>query len=233
MSRVMKVVESAFDLLARARSARGFHPVGDIFEASARWDDPASPTVRALGGPGSADALIRLSKGIGTPGGLPDFLGIALRIRPDRAPIDLLLTTVGCRGWRRNVLSPTRGWSRTSYSTLLPYHASGDRVILALRPDIGAATPASMTAINAALATGTLGFAIEERRDGSWKVIGRVEVTGRRLVGDVSFDPYLVNLPNLAPVGFLAELRERAYVGSRRGRGAEPVEAEANGSARR
>ncbi|MFD1860829.1 hypothetical protein EHW97_12185 [Aeromicrobium camelliae] len=223
MSRAMDAVESAFELLARARSARGFHPSGDIFEASARWDDPASPTVRALGGPGSADAVVRVSKGIGTPGGLPDLLGIAIRIRPDHDSIDLLLTTVGRSGWRRNVLSPTTRWNRTAYSTLLPYRASGERVVLALRPDVGAATPASVAALDAALASGPLGFALEERREGAWNVIGRVEIFGRRRTGDISFDPYLVNLPDLAPVGFLAELRERAYIGSRRGRHAEPV----------
>lgn len=233
MNRVMDVVESAFDLLARTRSARGFHPSGDVFEASARWDDPASPTVRALGGPGSADALVRLSKGIGTPGSLPDFLGIAIRLRPDRDPIDLLLTTVGRRGWRRNVLSPTTRWNRTVYSTLLPYRASGERVVLALRPDLGKSTPSSVAALNAALATGALGFALEERRQGTWNVIGRVEVFGRHRSDDISFDPYLVTLPDLAPVGFLADLRERAYIGSRRGRDAEPVEPEANGTAQR
>lgn len=215
----MRAVETLFAQLARLRSARAFHPRGEVFEASVRWDDSTSPTVRALGGAGSMEAMARLSKGIGTPGTLPDLLGIAVRLRPGD-PVDVLFTTVGRSGWRRSVLSPATGWCRRPYSTLLPYLASGERVTLSLRPYQDRASPASVASAIGALAGGPLAFAVEEKRSGRWRVIGQLEITGNRPGHDIAFDPMLTALPDLTPVRPLSRIREHAYVGSRRGRGA-------------
>ena len=91
-------------------------------------DGPASPTVAVLGA-GIHPALVRVSKGAGTRGGLPDLLGLAVRLTdlPD-GPVDLLYSTVGRHRCTGALLAPASGWCTRPYSTLLPYRADGERV---------------------------------------------------------------------------------------------------------
>ena len=76
----------AFELLARLRAAPAFHPDGVLYEGEA--------TVRGPGPlpPGQVDCLVRLSKGIGTPRGVPDLLGVAVRLLHD-PPVDVLCSS--------------------------------------------------------------------------------------------------------------------------------------------
>ncbi|GAA1811554.1 hypothetical protein [Nesterenkonia flava] len=215
-----RLIEPTFTLVAQLRSGRAVHRGGEVFQGKLHLDDAGSPTVRALGGPAELPALVRLSKGLGTPGEAPDILGIALRLRPDSDdPIDILTSTVGRRGWRRMLPAASRGWRSQPYSTVLPYRAQGQTVMLGLRPrfyDDAGASPQTAAALagNAALE-----LLLEERRGGAWHAVGRLHV-GAVVERDLAFDPYLVNLPDLAPVPFLAATRRHAYRGSRRGRGA-------------
>ena len=56
----------AFELLAVLRSAPAFHPDGVLYEGHAEVHGPGPlPS-------GEVECLVRLSKGIGTPRGLPD-----------------------------------------------------------------------------------------------------------------------------------------------------------------
>ena len=134
MPALLSAVEAAFTALARLRAARGVHPSGALFAGRVELDAPASPTVAVLGAT-IHPALVRVSKGAGTRGRLPDLLGLAVRLTdlPD-GPVDLLYSTVGRHRCTGALLAPASGWCTRPYSTLLPYRADGERVTLGLWP---------------------------------------------------------------------------------------------------
>jgi hypothetical protein len=101
-----------FAVLSAARGKRFFHPFGSAFEGTVTFlpdgDLPFS---------GSHRAIVRLSRGAGLPGPLPDVLGLALRI-PDLDQ-DLLLATSGENAATRHMLLPAAGFFQRPYSTVL------------------------------------------------------------------------------------------------------------------
>ncbi|HZG92289.1 MAG TPA: bifunctional 3-(3-hydroxy-phenyl)propionate/3-hydroxycinnamic acid hydroxylase [Pseudonocardia sp.] len=239
------LVESAFAVVARARGAHALHAVGVVLDARLTLD-PASATAAALGGPATRPAVVRASKSIGTPGGAPDLLGMALRVpvgapaaappagpatgeppfpRPDSGVFDVLMASSGRDGYAHLALVPSARWWRP-YSTLLPYVLDGRLVVLGL--DIAAAPvqvggdPADVAA---AVRRGPVTFTVTEMPlGGSRRAVGELVLESVRADGPpVTFDPILNRLPRLHPVRLLAALREWAYTGSRRGRRAEPA----------
>jgi hypothetical protein len=117
----------AFELLAVLRSAPAFHPDGVLYEgrAEVRGQGPLPP--------GEVDCLVRLSKGIGTPRGTGDLLGLAVRLHHD-PPIDVLGTTApGGDGWRRYLLRPRRTWSGATLTSLMWWRSpAGERLQVVL-----------------------------------------------------------------------------------------------------
>jgi hypothetical protein len=221
-----QVVSGVFTRVARWRAARAFHPRGMLFDARVTLTGRESATATALGGTGERAALVRLSKGAGTPGALPDLLGVAVRTEVDGHVLDVLFTSAGVRGPARRFLAPSTGWGRAPYTTLLPYAAAGSRVVLGLEPDAperpGDADPASA---RAAVAVAPLGFTLTEReRGGPLRPIGRLVLEAARADEPVAFDPMRNAHPQLHPAAPLRRLRSWAYAGSRRGRGADPGE---------
>jgi len=218
-------VETAFAALATVRAARAFHPTGALVRARLLLTDAASPAVRALGGPDERPALVRVSKGAGTPGGLPDLLGVAVRVDTAAGPVDLLFTTVAPVRGVRVVLAPATGWGTLPYSTLLPYRADdGTRVTLGLEAeDPTRARGADPQRLAAAVGAEPVGFRLVEKRAGAdWSPVGRLVLEEPLPEQDrVAFDPVVNAHPRLRPVSFLADVRAWAYAGSRRGWGAE------------
>src|SRR5829696_4886277 len=125
----------AFDVLARWRGARAFHPRGALFAGRVELTGTSS-TVTALGGCSEHPALVRISKGVGTRGSRRDLLGLAIRLTdlPD-GPVDLLFSTVGRLPVTRAFFSVVSGWCARPYSTVLPYRADGVLVRLGLEPE--------------------------------------------------------------------------------------------------
>ncbi len=210
---MVALVRPAFRALAALRSARAFHPRGVMYTGSVH--------VRGAGPlpQGELACWVRLSKGIGTPRGAPDLLGIAVRILSE-PPVDVLCTTtLGEVGWRRYVLWPTRRWGRSTLTSLMPWRsASGERrqaVITVADPRLDAPDPDAFAGhLPVHLVLRSVG------RDGDAQE-GTILVTDV-LAGDAerpAFDPMLHHPPGwrLAP-RWLAWVRERAYVGSRAGR---------------
>jgi hypothetical protein len=210
----MQPVRTAFRSLARLRHAPAFHPTGTLYDGEAVIDGTGPLP------PGTWPALIRFSKGIGTPAGLPDFIGIAVRLDHPDGPVDVLCTSaLGTTGWRRFALFPAQEWGHASLSSLMILERGNQRVTVGAEladprldsadPDVFAdALPVrlslSVTASSGAtLQTGDLTVAT---------VSGRSE-------DDAAFDPDLHAPPgwSLGP-RWLARVREAAYVGSRRGR---------------
>lgn len=199
----------AFELLASARSAPAFHPRGVLYEgrAEVRGDGPLPA--------GEVDCLVRLSKGIGTPRGVPDLLGLAVRLLHE-PPVDVLCTTApGAGGWRRYVLRPRRTWSGATLTSLMWWRSpEGERlqVVVDVPDGLGSPEPDVLLGrLPVSLAVCVVG------PDGAVQT-GTIRVERRSELASPDFDPVL-HPPRPWRLGprWLAALRERAYVGSRAG----------------
>lgn len=201
-------VQTAFALLARLRNAPAVHPRAQSFDGSL--------TIEPTGWPlpaGSHRTLVKFSKGAGTPGALPDVLGIALRVELAEGRWDVLFSSSGDGRLTRWIPHPARSWTSATYCTLSPY-AAGDRRFWLLLAPVGT-TPSRPPVVEKPPTEFTLSVA---GRTGPWTAIGRLTVGAAR-PDRPAIDPVL-NHPedlDLAPA-WLRNLRELAYAGSRRGR---------------
>jgi hypothetical protein len=220
-----RVVEFAFATLARLRAGRAVHTRGAVLGGMLTVD-PGSAAGQALGHPHRRPAVVRVSKSIGLPGRIPDLLGMAVRIPTTDGVFDVLFASVGRRGLAHLVLRPSGSWWDQPFSTVLPYRVDGQRLLLGLQagPGVGP-SGADPAAVTAAVRNGPVHFVLSEvpvRR--SHRPIGRLVLEHIEETGPaVSFDPIRNALPRLHPTRPLRALREWAYTGSRRGRGAGPT----------
>lgn len=215
-----------FQAGAAIRHRRLFHPVGVL----------ADGTCERLAPPGeglpveSGSIVGRLSKGVGTPGTLPDFAGLAWRMQPApfaATPWDVLLVTagVGSRGpaVNRVLLRPVTEWADAVYSSLMPLRHGGQlwwvRGHLVSTIDRGGL---SLAAISDAIDADDLEFEIEQAcGGGDFTPLARLRFTAEvpRSDHDVAFDPVRHTAPDVAVwPGWLRELRGVAYRSSREGR---------------
>ncbi|GAA5099307.1 phosphodiesterase [Nocardia iowensis] len=214
-------VRTAFSAGARLRHARVFHPDG--VHLSGRLH--AESEFEHLFGTGERAVIARLSKGTGTPGGLPDVLGFAFRVldRHDE-PWDFALATTGRGLLSRFLITPARGWVRAEYGSLMPYRIgkSGPRWLFA-EPDTGQPTSASLAAMNEHLQEHPVSFELSASGV-TGPPVRLAELTLRLSESSEHrtdyFDPML-NHPDgveLLPK-VVGRVREFAYAGSRSGRG--------------
>ncbi|MCP2195935.1 hypothetical protein [Williamsia deligens] len=204
-----RAVGTPFRAAAALRHAKAFHPDGRLLTGSLVVDGPILGVVR----PSAGDVTLRLSQGAGLPGGLPDVLGIALRVDIGAGrPWDLLLASSTVAATRVPLPVPARTWSETTFSSLTPFEADGAwwwiraQTVVASRT---AAVPDPPVRIRLSQARGLSPF----------RSIGEVEATDVAPVADIDFDP-VRNLPadvRMAPA-WLARTRRSAYDDSRRGR---------------
>jgi hypothetical protein len=196
------VLSSGAVALGAARDrTKPLHPDGVLRRATVTRVGGAVPTgVPWLDSTGTDDALVRVSRGIGLPAVLPDIAGIAIRIRPDDAPADLLLASTGLGRLSRYLLAPTRKSVWHPASTLLPYRSPRGPVLLAAAPESDQRL--------------TLSWAGPV---GPWMPFGTLDL-GEPLGDDtsVSFDPIVNVLPGLRQYGWVTRLREPAYWMARR-----------------
>ncbi|GAB2614629.1 hypothetical protein [Kribbella endophytica] len=205
-------VSSVFSALARLRHAPGVHPQRVGFAGQL-----VVGIVNALLPKGDHSADIQLSKGAGTPGGWPDVLGIALRIRPSGDPWDFLFSTAGHGRLSRWIPVPSPDWNAVRYSSLAPYEVAGRPWWLTLTPTDGSAGHASLTGLHTQWPSRfTLSIS---GADANWLEIGTVNLLSPRAEVH-TFDPVLNHPPGALPgPPWLRQLRELAYQGSRHGRG--------------
>ena len=218
-----RVVEFAIATLARLRSGRAVHTRGAVLGGTLTVD-PGSATGQALGRPYRRPAAVRVSKSIGLPGRIPDLLGMAVRIPTADGVFDVLFASVGRRGPARLLLRPSGRWWAQPFSTVLAYAVDGRRLLLSLQAEPGVGPPgADPTAVAAAVRHQPVRFVLSETPfRGPQRPIGQLALEHVRETGPpVSFDPIRNALPRLHPTRPLRALREWAYTGSRRGRGAE------------
>ncbi|RBI99544.1 phosphodiesterase, partial [Micromonospora provocatoris] len=176
-----------------------------------------------LDSPGRWPATIRLSKGVPTPGGWPDVLGVAVRLHRDpEPPVDLLWSSSGAAPVLRNLPLPRRRFTGT-YTSIMPFRGGGRRLFLAVladpeSPDLGR----GLAEAGAAVADDEprLVLAVASAV-GRWRPFGEVRRRARRAEdAALAFDPIGNVPPGLRLTGPLARLRDDSYRGSRRARGA-------------
>lgn len=211
------LTEAVFRSLSRLRYGRGFHPDGVAFEAT--WvpsDDDRLPRTSPLRAR-AEHAVVRLSRGAGLPRGLPDVLGVAVKIPDLYGPgrdQDLLLASVG-RGPARRVLFAARRFTAAPFSTILPYRTPvGRSPVLG---EIGGPDDTSLGMLRTV--SGDPGLAIR-----LWLLpdvpLATVRLGARlpdAVAETVCYDPFHTG-DDLSPTGLLNRLRRPAYQASQAGR---------------
>lgn len=206
---------------AALRRNRLFHPDGALAEGVLERIAPPDEGLPMQ----SCDVIGRVSKGIGLRGALPDIAGLAWRIPPPQdlrscGPWDVLLASTVAGN--RFILAPTRSWSGTTFSSLMPLRFKDSLWWVRARLTAKIDEPGlSLDTIRNQIDSGGIEFDIEQAEGtGAFRPLARL--TLRHLDpsrDDVAFDPILHSDDDvqLAP-GWLADFRRAAYRRSREGR---------------
>jgi hypothetical protein len=221
---VSDIVALPLQLGSAVRHRRVFHPLGVLAEGHLERVAPPGEGLPIE----SADVLARVSKAVGTPGRLPDLIGLAWRMPPHASatrPWDVLMVSAGSGLLTRFALRPTVSWAGTTLSTLMPLR----------RPDgwwwlkAELATPLggwlSLDAVREAITSDGVVFDVQQAHGtGPFEPLAELNLTAAIPTDadhDVSFDPTRNTAPDveLGPE-WLTRLRESAYLRSRRGRDA-------------
>lgn len=190
------------------RRPKPLHPVGEVVAGKLVRRGGTEPSgVPWLDEAGTDDVIVRFSRAIGLPRPLPDIFGIAVRVRVDDRPADLLLATTGLGRLTRLVLAPATSRGSRPFTTLLPYRGPRGPLFIAARPvaDLDRPGPARP--------------ALEllwSRGFGPWVEFGRIDLAGTSGPDpSISFDPIAHPLPGLGIYRWVRRLREPAYRAAR------------------
>jgi hypothetical protein len=218
---VPSAAERAAAALTRLRGARLLHPAGRSFAGEVMiWGTPGPPTgVPLLDDPGRYRATVRLSKGVPTPAGWPDVLGLAVRMHRDGdRPFDLLVSSSGAAPVLRHLPLPRRRFTGT-YSSIVSYRVGRRRLWLAALPDpdstdlgrnldeAAAATRADAPRLVLAVASAV----------GPWRPFGQVSIgtqLSAREDAALAFDP-VGNLPDRLRAAGLIAAQDQGVPGAR------------------
>ena len=206
---------------AAIRNSRLFHPHGVLAEGLLERLAPADDGLPMQ----SCDVIGRVSKGVGLPGAMADVAGLAFRIPPPQdlrscGPWDVLLASTIANS--RFLLAPTRSWSATTFSSLMPLRFRGGVWWVRARLVTKIDEPGlSLDTIRNQIDSGGIVFDIEQARGtGDFQPLARL--TLRHLDpsnDDIAFDPVLHSDEDVQLVpGWLADFRRAAYRRSREGR---------------
>ncbi|HSP28939.1 MAG TPA: hypothetical protein VLN74_10365 [Ilumatobacteraceae bacterium] len=228
------LVEATFGIAAAAlfsatsaiRGARTFHPIGAAFEATLTVEQPAGVGVKLLDTPGTHDAVVRLSRGVGLRESWPDILGLALRVldaHGSGAHQDLLLVTSGERPIARHLFVPTTSFDGIRFSSVLPYRLGDRTVLFGARVDDVDGPRLLRNDIERDDTTNPVRFTIDiATLRGAWEQVARLDI-GRQLPGQTA-DALRFNPANTGggfrPVGVLQAVRRLSYAASQAGRSA-------------
>lgn len=173
----------------------------------------------------SCDVIGRVSKGVGLPDAMADVAGLAFRIPPPQdlrscMPWDVLLASTIAHS--RFILAPTRSWSSTTFSSLMPLRFRDATWWVRARLVTKIDEPGlSLDTIRNQIDSGGIDFNIDQAHGtGKFQPLARLKL---RHVDpsndDIAFDPVLHSDEDvsLAP-RWLADFRRAAYRRSREGR---------------
>ena len=191
-----------FKLLSKIRRKRIFHPVGNLYQGSVRFEPAFARKVPDFKPDLPYDALVRVSRGIGLPPGLPDLPGLAIKIETPELTQDILLIKSGKGRLGKYLFLPSTQVLSGYYSSGLRYDMDGSKILLGAK-----ASPHSVELLKAS-------------PFGSWKRIGVLTLGPLRPVEQsehIKFNPWHTSV-HLRPHGLLNKLRKKAYIGSQAGR---------------
>lgn len=184
-------------------AAKPLHPKGDVVSARLRRSGGHRTGSPWLDEAGSDEVLVRRSRAVGLPEGLPDIHGLAIRVPLQGGGHgDLLLATTGRGRLTRFLLTAGRTPYSRPLTTLLPYRTpTGPKLIAALARsehlyELAYASPG-----------------------GSWHQFGDLVLSSTRGPDPlVSFAPVRNTLPGLENYDWVRRLREPAYATARHSR---------------
>lgn len=207
--------------LARWRGGRLLHPRGVSFRATVELFGPFARHVLP-GAPGRYAATARISRGVPTPEGWPDVLGLALRLHGPAGPVDLLVSSAGRLPVLRHLPLP-RFDLGGPYTSILSYRLGGRRVYLAALPERPLGRTLDGVVRLAARGEAAVRLAVASAV-GRWLPFGRVILDAQLSAAAdaaLAFDPTGNHPPELRTVGLIQRLRTITYAGSRHARGAD------------
>lgn len=217
------VLAGIFGPVATLRRSKPLHPKGVVLHGTFRRYGAPTPTgAKWLDEHGQHDCIVRISRAAGVPAPMPDVLGVAVRVRADDEPTDVLLATTGTGAIGRFVLVPRRDLGSNALTTLLPYRGPRGPVMLMARAErltrdlLGERSEPHATRSDAVL-TVVLHHAT---LTGPWHPFAELELRGQAESEPdplVRFDPLRNPPPGLANFRWVTELREPAYAAARRG----------------
>lgn len=214
---------AVFRAIKAMRPVRPNHPHGIRLTGTLERDGGDGGTASGIDWidtPGSNPAVARLSRSLGLPAGLPDILGLAIRVTNVGREADILLASTGPSGIGRFILRPRRNAATTVFSSMMPYKSTSGPVLLAARtlegPDRLPATP---RAFPDSLEGSTWVLELHHATPlGPWNRFGKLTLrvdTGARDTG-LRFDPVLNPLPGAGIYAWTRRLREPSYEAARR-----------------
>lgn len=221
----LSTLAAPFQWTAAIRNGRVFHPDGVLTTGSIERIAPAGDGLPIQTSEG---VLARLSKGLGTPGALPDVIGLAVRLPPDPStatPWDILLASAGTGAATRIVgIRPVFRWAGQPMSSVMPLRYGGNNWWLSARmvSDVNG-FGVSLDDMRDQLSFGAVEFDIDQAcGTESFRPLARLRVEGvlpSAEAQEVAFDPVLhaADGVELGP-RWLARIREQAYDRSRHGR---------------
>ncbi len=223
-----------FGALSRIRGARFVHPRGIAYDGTMRVFEPseAYPDVPLFAKPGEHRAIVRFSRSAGLPEGVPDLLGLTIRIvdahgrgRHQDFP---LISASPSRVGRFLLLPGVKGFfgQRFSSVTLYKVGASTRVVGASMLTHPGSDGNALLRPVRQLEATAERKPLVFELLlappSGTWHSVAEVELTDRlpdEQSEGLRFNPWNSG-GGIRPTGPLMGLRRSAYVGSQKGRGA-------------
>ncbi|MDT0195174.1 SRPBCC family protein [Arthrobacter sp. AB6] len=206
-----------FRVLKLARPDRPIHPDGvGLAGDLARTGNPGEPSgLDWLDQPGTDTVEARFSRSVGLPQGLPDILGLALRVTPPGGhapggPADVLFASTGWRLPGRFLLQPKLDVASAALTTLMPYRGRKGPVLLGLRTE---------QLPDGSLASGEWVLGLYwARPTGQWRQCGEARLRAAPEPRDIHlrFDPLANQPPGAQTYAWARRLRERSYLAAQR-----------------
>lgn len=196
------ILGAATRALAAVRpESKPLHPVGEtVLGHVTRWGSAELTGVDWIDKAGEDPVVVRRSRAIGLPRGLPDIQGVAVRIPAEGG--DLLFASTGLGLVTRFILTACRSPRGRPLTTLLPYETDSGALLLAI--DGTATAPYAL---------------LWARPAGPWHQFGQLHLsTTPSSDSAISFDPVINQIPGLRQYSAVRRLREPAYQRARNSR---------------
>jgi hypothetical protein len=216
--------------LSALRGKRIFHPDGVAYEAELHVHGEGEPTgAPLLDVPGRHTAVVRASRGAGLPEGLPDTLGLGIRVcdaHGEGRHQDVLVNVSANLPLLHHLILPAwDGFFGQTYSSVLPYRIGGRLVLVGAIPAAAERRRGrgALPELEELAALGEAAFDLALASvGGRWQAPwGRLRLTARlndRVAEALRFNPWHTG-GGIRPAGPLQGIRGAAYRGSQRGSG--------------